>query len=326
MEEPRRKQGELRVPVLPAVLRTPASSDPPPQLPVLSPPVSRRRRRGRSRIGLGVWLGVLLAGLAAGAAALVLAQSSGDHTTPPARAVSTAAATTPRAPVAKTPAPAGPFRVTPVHEPAGVVAAAAASSAMLLGRGGAWIVGGETAGRPVDTIARVAGAGVQSVGEFEEPLAEAGYAAAGKSLYLAGGYTGTKYATAVLRLKPPNGSATVIARLPTAVRAPAVALLGKRLYVAGGRTAAGPTRSLTVVDLGTGAVRALPRLPHPVAGAALVPLRGQLYLLAGKSVLRIDPATGIAVAAGKLPLRLRGAVSLGSGGLVVVGGHAYRLV
>jgi hypothetical protein len=328
VDDASRKRGELRVPILPAVLWTPASSEPPPQLPVLSGPVSRRRRRGKSRVGLGVWLGLAAAGVAVGATALVLAQSSGDHTAasnPPAHTVSTPAAAKPPPAAAKSSASPGPFRVVAVHEPAGVVAAAAASGALLLGRGGTWVVGGESAGQPVDTIARVVGGRAQSAGAFEEPLAEAGYAGAGTSLYLAGGFTGTKYATAVLRLTPPSGSAVVVARLPTAVRAPAVALLGKRLYVAGGRTPAGATRSLTVVDLGTGTVHALARLPRPVSDAALVPVGGRLYLLAGKSVLRIDPATGAAVAAGKLPARLHGAVSLGSGGLVVAGGHAYRL-
>jgi hypothetical protein len=327
LDAAKRERGVLRIPVLPEELRPPASAGPRPSLPILSGPVARRRRR-RPRIGLGIWLGLILAGLAAGAAALVLAQPSGDH----ARGVRIAVVSVSSPPATKAPAPVvakapvGPFHVAVVREPRSVLAAVEHSAAVTLASGAAWIVGGEPRGTPVDAIERVSlpGGQVAQAGSFEEPLAESGFASEGVTLFLAGGFTGARFGTAVLRFTPPNGAAALVARLPVAVRAPAVALLDGRLYVAGGRSAAGPSRSLVAVDLQSGGVRRLAPLPHAIAGGALVPLGGKLYLLAGTTVLRIDPANGRATAAGALPAQLRGAVGLG-GALVVAGGRAYRL-
>ena len=124
-------------------------------------------------------------------------------------------------------------------------------------------------------------------GTFIEPLAEAGTAAGAGGAYLVGGWTGTKYATAVLRFVAPDGE-ELVARLPAGVRSPAVALVGRRLYVAGGRTQAGLSRKLFVVDTRTGTVRALPNLPVPVERAVLVVRpaarksgAARLYLLGG---------------------------------------------
>jgi hypothetical protein len=323
-DDPKREPGELRVPELPDELRPPESAEAPPQLPVLSEPVSRRRRhrRGFFRFGLGVWLGLLVVAMAAAGAALLLAQPSGDRSA--GGTTTTGAGNTHKA---SSRTPAGPFAVSTVSQPAAVLAAVGKSGAVLLGDKVAWLVGGSPNGKPVDTIARVAlpAGKAANEGHFEEPLAEAGFAGKGNTLYLAGGYTGEKYATAVLRLTPPNGTATVITRLPVAVRGPSAALLGDKLYVAGGRTASGPTRSLLVVDLGTGKVKQLVELPAAAAGGTLVAVGGNLYLLAGKHVFTVDPATGRTKAAGTLPAQLRGAVSLGNGSLVTAHGRAWRL-
>ena len=75
-------------------------------------------------------------------------------------------------------------------------------------------------------------------GHFVEPLAGAGYAQAGNSLVLVGGWTGEQYATAVLRFTLPD-KADVVARLPEATRDPAVTMRGDTVYVAGGRTESG---------------------------------------------------------------------------------------
>jgi hypothetical protein len=326
----KRERGVLRVPVLPAELRAPSSNEPPPHLPVLSTPASRRKRRTPS-LGLGVFLGLAFAAVAAIAVALVLAQPSGDHprivsvvaVTPPAPAATTTAAGAKPPPV-KT--PSAPFRAEAVHMPQSLLTAIADSAAVSLSSGVAWTVGGEQGGTPVDAIDQVTlpGGQVTPSGHFEEPLAETGYASQGVTLYMAGGYTGTQYGTAVLRFTPPNGAAALLARLPSAVRGPAVALLDGKLYVAGGKTEAGPTRFFFTVDLATGDVHPLMALPYAVGSGALVPLAGKLYLLTGNSALELSPKNGRMVAAKPLPAELHGAVGLG-GPVVVAGGQAYRV-
>jgi N-acetylneuraminic acid mutarotase len=143
-------------------------------------------------------------------------------------------------------------------------------------------------------------------------------------MYLIGGWTGEKYATAILRFSLPDAAA-VVARLPEALRDPAVALHAGKLYVAGGRTAAGPTKAVYVVRLAAGTVSVLGQLPRAVAGGTLVVADGTLFLLGGKgesgpvaSVTRIDPATGRIEAAGKMPRPLAGAAAVRAGGSTLV--------
>src|SRR4029079_10722581 len=113
------------------------------------------------------------------------------------------------------------------------------------------LVGGEDAtATPSDEILRVdlASHEITPAGHFVEPLAGAGYAQAGSSLVLVGGWTGEQYATAVLRFTLPD-KADVVARLPEATRDPAVAVRGDTLYVAGGRTESGPSNAVYAVNL-----------------------------------------------------------------------------
>jgi len=177
---------------------------------------------------------------------------------------------------------------------------------------------------------------VRSTGTFEEPLADAGVVSRVGSVLLVGGWTGSKYATAVLRFSPPS-TVDLIARLPDGVRSPAVAVLGHTLYIAGGRTVKGPSRSVYAVDLPTGAVTVLGNLPRPVEGALLVSSGTKLYLLGGTSaagkpstaVVRIDPATGQPAGAGTMPRALAGAAAVADGAQTVVvdprSGNVYRL-
>jgi sugar lactone lactonase YvrE len=99
-------------------------------------------------------------------------------------------------------------------------------------------------------------------GHFIEPLADAGAVGRGGSLYLAGGWTGVKVATAVLRWSP-GQTAALVARLPVGLRAASAAFIGGRLYVNGGTPPA-----VFVVDLSSGTVvRAAtipPQLRRPV--------------------------------------------------------------
>jgi hypothetical protein len=156
------------------------------------------------------------------------------------------------------------------------------------------------------------------------------------SVYLVGGWTGTQYATAVLRFTPP-ATIDLIARVPEGVRSAAVARLGHTLYVAGGRTSEGLSARLYAIDVNSGTVTTLDDLPRPVEQAVLVAGRTKLYLLGGRtasgkaldSVLAVDPATGRSKPAGAMPHPLAGAavVPAGSRTLVVdsATGTVYRV-
>jgi len=204
--------------------------------------------------------------------------------------------------------------------------------------GSLYILGGEQGGKPSDDLLRI-DLGTRhgrTVSKFVEPLAEAGVVTRGKAVYLVGGWTGEKYATAILKFTPP-GEETLVARLPAGLRSPAFALLGHTVYVAGGSTEAGLSDQVYALDLDSGAVTSLGRLPQPVTGALLVSSGKDLYVLGGTgkggkasaAVVRIDPATGRPAAAGRMPKPLAGAaaVSTGAGTLVVdpASGAIYRI-
>ena len=194
--------------------------------------------------------------------------------------------------------------------------------------GTVYVVGGEAATTPTDAIFQLDTKTNKLVpaGTFEEPIAEAGVAARGGSAYLVGGWTGSKYATAVLKFTPPS-TVDLVGRLPVGVRSAAVVLLRNTLYVAGGRTADGLSRQLFAVDIGSGAVTSLGQLPEAVSQAVLVVHGTKLYLLGGvdaagdpvHTVISIDPATGRPAAAGRMVHDLPGAAAppTATGALVV---------
>jgi len=211
-----------------------------------------------------------------------------------------------------------------------------AAPVVLTAGGTVYAVGGQHGtGTPSDGILRIdlATGHATPAGTFVEPLTGAGYAQSGSGVLIAGGWTGTQYASAILRFTLP-GTAALVTRLPEGVRDPAVALHGGKLYVAGGRTASGPSAQVYVVDLATGGVSVVGRLPQPVWAASLVVAGGQLYLLGGRtasgpvaSVVRIDPASRRIESAGRMPRPLAdaGSVRLGAATLVV-GGTQGRAV
>jgi hypothetical protein len=226
----------------------------------------------------------------------------------------------------------GPLR------PAGTLPGPLAAPAVFTVGATTYVLGGERGQTPTDAILRLdlAGHRVLPAGTFEEPLAETGLAARAGAVFLVGGWTGTQYATAVLRFTPP-GTVLLITRLPTGVRSPAVALLRHTLYVAGGRTAGGVSRELYAVDLDTGTLTTLAALPRPVEQAVLLVSGPRLYLVGGRgadgrplaTVLGIDPATGQARPAGRLPAPLAGATAVRLGGRTLVvdppAGRVYRV-
>ena len=146
-----------------------------------------------------------------------------------------------------------------------------ASSAPLALPDAVYLIGGERGETVSDEIVRVdlATKTTTLAGRFFEPLAGAGHAQVDDSLLIVGGWTGEKLATAVLRYSL-DGRAALVARLPEALRDPAVAVLGGSIYVAGGRTASGPSRIVYSVELASGTVTRVGELPHAVSSAVLV--------------------------------------------------------
>jgi hypothetical protein len=195
--------------------------------------------------------------------------------------------------------------------------------------GGYLFGGGEAVS--TDAVVRIdarSGAAHRS-GSLGEPLSDLGAAVVGDRIYLVGGYTGTRYATAVLRFRP-GAAPTVVARLPAGLRYAGVAALGGRIYVAGGVTTSGESSAVVAVDPARRSVTRVAVLPAPVAHAPLVALGGALYLVGGTDssgapvdrILRIDPASGRVAVAGRLSQPLADAAAVAVGGSVVVIGGA----
>ena len=225
----------------------------------------------------------------------------------------------------------------PLARIADLPASEAAAQAFAIG-GAVYILGGEQGKSASDQVIRVdVSAGkAAAAGTFEEPLAEAGAAVSGTSAILVGGWTGQKYATAVLRYAP-GGTAALVARLPEGVRSPAVAVVGDTLVVAGGLTEHGVSRQVYAIDLASGGVKALAALPEGLDRAALLAVGSKLYLFGGldgagkplASIVRIDVARGEATVAGTMPRPLADAVATHAGAQALLvdtrGGVVYRV-
>jgi hypothetical protein len=164
-------------------------------------------------------------------------------------------------------------------------------------------------------------------GSLGEPLSDLGAATVNGTAYLVGGYTGTRFATAVLRFRP-GRSPLVVTRLPAGLRYAGVAALGGKIYVIGGLTTAGDSRAVLAVDPARRTVTRAATLPVPMAHVALAALGSRLLLVGGGSarVLSIDPRHGTVRTVARLPqpladpaaISLHGRVFVLGGGTVAV--------
>jgi hypothetical protein len=169
-------------------------------------------------------------------------------------------------------------------------------------------------------------------GHMDEPLSDLGAAVVRGRTYLVGGYTGSRYATAVLRVGPETRTTTV-ARLPAGLRYAGVTAAGTTIAVAGGLTPSGEAAAIRLVNPASGSVRRLGTLPRPVAHAPLVAVGDTLYLIGGTSpagkptraIYRIDARSGAVRLAGRFPAPLAdaAAVTLGSRVVVLDGTSVY---
>jgi len=187
------------------------------------------------------------------------------------------------------------------------------AAAVLLGNRVLNFGGGQASS--VDSIVRVDPATGHAVaaGKLSEPLSDLGAVAFGGRAYLVGGYTGTLYASAILRYPGEH----VVARLPNGTRYAGVAAIGHTIYVAGGITTGGTSDAIYAV---TNHVRQIGTLPAPEAHAGMAALGGALYLVGGRSVLRIT-SSGSTTAVATLPVSLAdpSVVAVGRS-LVIAGG------
>jgi hypothetical protein len=254
--KPNTERGVLLVPVLPGtVLR--------------SVPLAEEREPATQRaLPVAAVLGGGLA-LIAGAVLLFARGSATKHASPP----EPAAAVT-----VSTPKPIAAPHVAPPKPPLGLSAVQRAkaaavklaarlpvaleSSALLRSGSTLYVLGGTTrAGSPTDGIWQVdlRTGRVASAGTFIEPLTGAAAAARAGELYLAGGWTGAKLATGVLRWSPGHSSA-LVTRLPIGLRDGYARFVGPTLYVV---SADGD--HVYAVDVDSGAVSAITKVPRALA-------------------------------------------------------------
>ncbi len=200
------------------------------------------------------------------------------------------------------------------------------AAAVLSGRSAVLYGGGEAVSQPTVLHIDAASGRVRTLHPLDEPLSDLGAAKVDEMTYLIGGYTGAKYASAILRVGRRNRTTTV-ARLPVGLRYAGVAVLGGKIYVAGGLTPSGESRAVYVFDPGASTVQQVATLPTPEAHAALAALGGRLYLVGGRSVLRIDPASGRVSRAATLRHTLAdpNAVTVGDR-IVIVGGGTSEVL
>jgi outer membrane protein assembly factor BamB len=180
--------------------------------------------------------------------------------------------------------------------------------------------GGEAVSTPAVVRIDSRSAAARALHPLDEPLSDLGAAHVQGSTYLVGGYTGTRYASAILRVGA-NGRTTTAGRLPAGTRYAGVATSGGKIYVAGGLTTQGESSAIYAFDPRDGSVVSVGSLPSPEAHAALAALGGNLYLFGGTSVLRISPSTGAVARVATLPQPLTdpNAVTIGNR-IVVLGG------
>lgn len=190
------------------------------------------------------------------------------------------------------------------------------AAAALLGSTVYFFGGGSAASTP--TVVRVSLSGrATNSGTLIEPLSDLGAVAIDGKAYLVGGYTGTQFASAILRYGPATD--TVVARLRQGTRYAGVTAIGRTIYVAGGLTTAGPTRDVYAIRPG-GGPHVVARFPAPEDHGALAALGGKLYYVVGRRVIVINPQTGRESTVARLPAPLSDPTATTVGQEIVIAG------
>ncbi len=157
------------------------------------------------------------------------------------------------------------------------------SAAVRLG-GSVYLFGGGTnAGTQSDAIVRVPAAGGNAtvVGRLPAPSSDQAAAAIGRTAYVVGGYTGSRWLQTIVAWRP-GSAARVVARLPFTLRYAAVTTVGGRLMIAGGSLENGTASSAVLAYRpGRGVIR-IGRLPAPTTHAAAAALGRVAYVIGGR--------------------------------------------
>jgi N-acetylneuraminic acid mutarotase len=211
----------------------------------------------------------------------------------------------------------------------GALQAATHGAAALLLRQRAFVFGG--AGPPVYDLVQEfdpASARTRVVGHLPAPRADLAAAAVGTQVVVAAGFDGTGPLDTVLTTTDERHF-RLLARLPQAVRYPAVAVVGRSVYLFGGLEFGGEytgtfSRAIQRVDLASGQARIVSQLPTPYAHAMATVRDGEVFLLGGSTpagasnaILRFDPQTGAVSRAGALPEHVA------DGGIATIGDLTY---
>jgi len=186
------------------------------------------------------------------------------------------------------------------------------AAALLLGRR-VFVFGG--AGPPVYDLVQQydpTSGETRVVGHLPSRRADLAVAAVGGQVVVGAGFDGVGPLSSVLATTD-EWHFRLLARLPRAVRYPAVAVVGNSVYLFGGLLFGGEytgtfSRAIQRVDLTTGKSAIVGRLPTPYAHAMATVRDGQAFVLGGSTpggsssaILRFDPATGAVTRAGSLP-------------------------
>ena len=220
---------------------------------------------------------------------------------------------------AGTSAPRGSL-VTPTHDAAG---------ALLRGRvlvfgGGAQKTVASVQSFPLAPPGGTSNATV--VGQLPQPRADAAAVTIGRTVYVVGGYDGTRADPQVLATRD-GASFRVVGSLPVPVRYPAIAAVGPLIYVFGGtRIGAGSTPVDTIqrIDTRSGQTKVVGHLPEPLSAASAAALGGIVYVAGGTNgvadsgtIEAFDPRSRHMLAAGHLLAPVSNAA------VTVVGGTAW---
>jgi Kelch motif len=215
----------------------------------------------------------------------------------------------------------------------GALQAPTHGGAALLLRQRAVVFGG--AGPPVYDFVQEfepASARARVVGRLPAPRADLAAAGVGPKVVVAAGFDGTGPLDTVLATTDERHF-HLLARLPRAVRYPAVAVVGTSVYLFGGLEFGGEytgtfSRAIQRVDLSSGRASVVGRLPTSYAHAMATVRDGQVFVLGGSTstgassaILRFDPKSGVVSRAGTLPERVadRGIATIGDTTYVIGG-------
>jgi outer membrane protein assembly factor BamB len=212
------------------------------------------------------------------------------------------------------------LRVGPAGtEQGGTLASAVHDAAGATIRDGRFVFGGG-AQQVSDAVQKLSSSGSGTlVGRLPHPRADFSAVVVGRNAYLVGGYDGTAPASDVLTTTD-GVTYRSVARLPVAVRYPAVTAFGRTIYAFGGEWAGVASSAIQAIDTQSGRAWIVGRLPVARTQAAAFMLSGREYIAGGLvhgtasfDLLQFDPRTHETEHVGTLPLPLADAAATVTG-------------